>query len=165
MSKTAEPKLHKSNIDLGDNVRGQMVGLLNQSLASAIDLMLRTKEAHWNVRGANFIALHKFFDELNTVMIEHVDTIAERITSIGGQAEGRLPQVNERSQMPEYPVATKAEDHLNTLAKSFATLGKECRANIDKADDAGDADTADMYTAISRDLDKYLWMIEAHINA
>ncbi len=160
-----ETKLHKSNIDIGDNVRKQMVGLLNQTLASAIDLMLRTKEAHWNVRGANFIALHKFFDELNVVMIEHVDTIAERITSLGGQAEGRLPQVAAKTQMPDYPVESKAEDHLNTMAKSFAALGKECRAGIDKADDAGDKDTADMYTAVSRDLDKYLWMIEAHINA
>ena len=155
--------VHKSNIDLGDNTRKQMIGMLNQTLASALDLMLRTKEAHWNVRGANFIALHKFFDELNDVMREHADTVAERITSLGGQAEGRLPQIAEKTKLPEYPVETKAEDHLDTLAKSFAALGKECRANIDKADEAGDQNTADMYTAVSRDLDKYLWMIEAHI--
>src|SRR4051812_25176517 len=108
MSKTTGVTLHESNIDIGDNVRKQMVGLLNQSLASAIDLMLRTKEAHWNVRGPNFIALHKFFDELNVIMIEHVDTVAERITSLGGQAEGRLPQVAAATQMPDYPVESKS---------------------------------------------------------
>lgn len=158
-------KLHKSRIDLGNNVRESMVGTLNETLATAIDLMLQTKEAHWNIRGENFIALHKFFDELHDVVREHVDTIAERITSLGGFAEGRLQKVSERTALKPYPSNTKEAEHLAALAAGFAGLGKDARANIDKTTEAGDADTADLYTALSRDMDKYLWMIEAHIEA
>ncbi len=163
-NKSPKGVVHKSRIDLGDNVRKQSIEALNNSLASLIDLQMRTKEAHWNIRGKSFIGVHLFLDTLYGVVGEHVDTVAERITSLGGQAEGRLPQVTQRTQLGDYPTETLIEDHLTTLADSFAICGKDCRENIDKTDDAGDKGTADMYTEVSRDLDKYLWMIEAHIN-
>ena len=164
-NKNDTPKgvVHKSRIDLSDNIRKQSIETLNQSLASLIDLQLRCKEAHWNIRGRNFIGIHLFLDTVYEAVSEHVDTCAERLTSLGGQAEGRLPLVAARTRLGDYPTESRIEDHLRTLCDSFATIGKECRENIDKTDDAGDKDTADMYTEVSRDLDKYLWMLEAHI--
>lgn len=163
-SRRSAPGLHKSSIDLGANVRGEVVGILNQTLANVTDLMLRTKEAHWNVRGPNFIGLHLFFDELNKLVAEQVDEVAERITALGGKAEGRLHDIAAASTLPTYPSTSDETEHLRALAASFAALGKEARENIEKTDDADDEDTADLYTAMSRFLDKYLWMIEAHIH-
>ena len=164
-NKNDSPKgiVHKSRIDLSDNIRKQAIETLNQSLASLIDLQLRCKEAHWNIRGRNFIGLHLFLDTVYEAVENNVDIVAERLTSLGGQAEGRLPQITARTKLGAYPVESRIEDHLKTLCDSFATIGKECRENIDKMDDAGDKGTADMFTDVSRDLDKYLWMLEAHI--
>lgn len=156
--------LQKSAIDLGDNVRGQSCAVLNQTLANITDLMLRTKEAHWNVRGPNFIQLHLFFDELNTVVTPLVDEVAERITALGGKAQGRLSDSASNSTLPPYPETTDEAEHLRALAASFAAMAKETRDNIEKTDDFDDEGTADLYTSITRTLDKYLWMIEAHIN-
>lgn len=163
-SRRSTSGLQKSSIDLGDNVRAQSAAILNQTLANITDLMLRTKEAHWNVRGPNFIALHQFFDELNTVISTQVDEVAERITALGGKAQGRLTDIASASTLPSYPETTDEQEHLRALATSFAALGKEARENIETTDDLDDETTADLYTALSRELDKYLWMIEAHIH-
>lgn len=155
--------LHKSSVDMGDNVRAQSCAVLNQTLANITDLMLRTKEAHWNVRGPNFIQLHLFFDELNTVVSPLVDEVAERITALGGKANGRLSDAASSSTLPEYPETTDEATHLQALTVSFAALANECRENIEKTDDFDDEGTSDLYTSMTRTLDKYLWMIEAHI--
>jgi len=155
--------MHPTKNDLPAKVRSRVLGTLGDRLADATDLMLQTKQAHWNVKGPNFIALHELFDKINESSEEWVDLIAERIIQLGGTAEGTVQATAKRTSLPEYPIdITKGEDHVEKLSGALAAFGKKVRAAIDKTGKAGDADTADIFTEISRDVDKYLWFVEAH---
>lgn len=158
--------MHSTKIDLPEKKRVKLVGLLNQSLAEAIDLKSQSKQAHWNVKGPNFIALHELFDKVAEDLDEQVDEIAERITALGGEAEGTIQAVAGRSKLPGYPLKLKnGLDHVERLSTALATFGRSVRAAIDESTELGDADTADLYTGISRQTDKNLWFVEAHLQA
>jgi starvation-inducible DNA-binding protein len=158
--------MHKTRNDLAPDVRSRVTQLLNSRLASAIDLYLQTKHAHWNVKGPSFIALHKLFDELGEQLEEHIDEIAERAVALGGVAEGTPHVVIERTQLAKYPAQiSEGLAHVDALANAYATFGKSVRAAIDEAGQAGDADTSDLFTGVSRGIDKSLWFLEAHRQA
>ncbi len=150
--------------DIAAKDRAKLVSLLNQRLADAADLKSQTKFAHWNVKGPNFIALHKLFDELAGVLDEHVDNIAERITALGGVAMGTVRQAAAMSQTAEFPANTfKGQEVVAAIADRYASVGKAMRQAIDESDELGDKDTADLFTGISRELDKFLYFLEAHL--
>jgi starvation-inducible DNA-binding protein len=152
--------------DLPESTRAAMVELLNHRLASAIDLHLQAKQAHWNVRGPHFIALHKLFDEVVEQAVEFSDTIAERAAALGGSADGTIGTIASKTGLPGYPTTIRdGTDHVEALSTALATFGKLVRLAIDQAASAGDADTADVFTEISRDADKMLWFVEAHHQA
>jgi len=156
--------MHPTKNDLTGNIRKSMAALLNARLADALDLQLQTKQAHWNVRGENFIALHELFDALYKEVTDHVDSIAERITALGGTALGTVQAVAKASQLPAYPTnISDGRQHVDKLSSAFAAFGKATRAAIDEADEAGDKNTADLFTGISRAIDKNLWFLEAHL--
>jgi starvation-inducible DNA-binding protein len=156
--------LHKTKNDLPQDVREKVIQILNQRLADGLDLASQAKQAHWNVRGPNFIALHELFDSVFAGLVEHVDAIAERITALGGVPEGTVRMAADRTSLPKYPVDIfNGRAHVDALSTSMAAFGKSVRADIDKTDKLGDADTADLFTSISRDLDKHLWFVEAHL--
>ena len=158
--------MFETSIDLSLQTRDKMIRLLNERLADTIDLALQIKQAHWNVKGPSFIALHELFDKLHTEAEDFYDTIAERVTALGGTAYGTVKAVSEKSTLPAYPTdIADGMAHVKALAASHAALGKETRAAIDVAADAGDADTADLFTGMSRGLDKTLWFLEAHVQA
>jgi starvation-inducible DNA-binding protein len=150
--------------DLDKSVRRRIVQLLNPILGNLIDLGLRSKQAHWNLRGPNFMSLHLLLDEVAEKVEEGVDTVAERIVQLGGIAEGTLQAVTAATRLPEYcRETTDWMDSLTQIADSLGQVGKMVRQGIDQADGDGDADTADILTGLSRDLDKYLWFVEAHL--
>ena len=156
--------MYKTKIDLSDKVRRNVVVILNDRLAEAIDLQSQVKQAHWNVKGPHFIALHELFDKISDVILNQVDQIAERITSLGGTAEGTVEVAARRSKLKNYPLSiTSGRDHLSYLSTQVAAVGKAVRSGIDDAEELGDKDTADLLTGISRELDKYLWFLEAHL--
>lgn len=158
--------MHKTRIDLPESKREPLVKLLNERLADLIDLGLQIKQAHWNVKGPNFIALHKLFDEFSDDIAEHVDTTAERITALGGIAEGTLQAVSKRTSLAAYSLTlSEGRGHVDALATAIAAVGKGARLAIDESAALGDADTADLFTGLSRDLDKQLWFLEAHLQA
>jgi starvation-inducible DNA-binding protein len=161
-----ESQMFKTKNDLPENVRTKIIELLNHRLADCLDLQLNTKQAHWNVKGPNFIALHKLFDETYENITEFTDEIAERIIQLGGVAEGDSRTVAKRSTLKEYPLSlSSGRDHVDYLSNSLATFGKSVRAAIDLSTELRDADTADLFTGISRGVDKYLWFVEAHLQA
>ena len=152
--------------DLAAGIRTRAVRLLNARLADAIDLGTQVKHAHWNVKGPNFIALHELFDDIAESVEEHVDTIAERATALGGTAHGTLAAVARASSLKAYPQdISEGLAHVKALATVLADFGAKVRAAIDESGKAGDADTADLFTGISRAVDKNLWFLEAHLHA
>ena len=158
------PRLFPTRHDLPADNRRDLIALLNAHVADLTDLRSQTRYAHWNVKGPTFIALHKLFDELADRLDELTDTAAERATALGGVAEGTLRQAAERSRLPEFPSRTFAgQSVVEALAVRYADLGKSTREAIDKADALGDADTADLFTAASRELDQALYFLEAHL--
>jgi len=160
------PKLYATKNDLSEQTRTQIITLCNARLADSVDLQTQVKQAHWNVKGPDFIALHKLFDEINEDVEEYVDLTAERVVQLGGVAEGTARLAVKASKLPEYP-ATIAEghQHVDALSTVLAAYGKLARAAIDEADKLGDADTADIFTEISRGVDKWLWFVEAHLQS
>lgn len=156
--------MYATRIDLPAPTRLEINLILNQTLASTLDLKTQVKQAHWNVKGMNFYQLHELFDEMATELEEYIDMVAERVTALGGIALGTARIAASQSELPEYPLDILAgEDHLNALAERYAIYAASLRENIDKTDDLGDADTADLYTEISRSIDKRLWFLEAHL--
>jgi starvation-inducible DNA-binding protein len=150
--------------DLSQETREQAVDLLNARLADVIDLQTQMKQAHWNVKGPHFIALHELFDQINEAVEGYIDEIAERAVQLGGTALGTARLVAERSTLEEYPHdITAGEDHVEAVSNALATFGKAVRAAIDQADGFGDADTTDIFTEVSRDIDKWLWFVESHL--
>jgi len=146
--------------DLSNELRSKISTLLNEQLANLINLQLQSKQAHWNVKGPSFIALHELFDSVASDVTEFIDTVAERIVALGGTAEGTLAAVTSRSKLPAYPLTiTSGREHVDALSSAMAAVGKGIRAAIDTAAELGDADTADLFTGISRDLDKKLWFV------
>ncbi|MCC5616630.1 DNA starvation/stationary phase protection protein Dps [Nostoc sp. CHAB 5836] len=161
---TISSRLYPTRIDIPAEARVQIVVLLNQTLAASLDLKTQTKQAHWNVKGTDFYQLHELFDELAGELEEYVDMVAERVTALGGYAVGTARAAASNSILPEYPFdILDGKDHVTALADRFASYAKHIREAIAKTDDLGDADTADLYTEISRTIDKRLWFLEAHL--
>ena len=152
--------------DLPVNTRTRVIELLNARLADAIDLGAQSKYAHWNVKGPNFIALHELFDKVAEAVEEQVDTIAERVTALGGRAQGTLGMAARATTLRPYPEdIAEGLAHVDALSAALADYGAKVRAAIESADKLGDADTADLFTGLSREVDKYLWFLEAHLHA
>ncbi len=156
-------RLYPTKNDLPEATRVEAIGLLNQRLADAIDLQTQCKQAHWNVKGPTFIALHKLFDEINGDVEEYVDLLAERVVQLGGIAEGTVGVVAERSTLADYPLGlSTGAEHVAALSDALAQFGRGARMGIEEMGELEDADSADILTEISRGVDKWLWFVEAH---
>jgi len=165
-AKPTETPLFATRNALVEGVREQIAGLLNRRLADAVDLQTQCKQAHWNVKGPEFIALHRLFDDVHEQVTEYADLLAERIVQLGGVARGTAREVAEQSELDEYPLTiAAAEDHVKCLAAALANFATRVRFAIAEADELEDAVTADVCTEISRGSEKWLWMIEAHVQA
>jgi starvation-inducible DNA-binding protein len=163
MPTIAPAKLYPTKNDLPEASRVQVITLLNQRLADCIDLQAQCKQAHWNVKGPTFIALHKLFDDIYADVTGYVDLIAERIVQLGGIAEGTVGVVAERTTLVDYPlVLSRGAEHVAALSDALAGFGRTARIGIEEMNDLQDADSADILTEISRGVDKWLWFVEAH---
>ena len=158
--------MHSTKNDLAQEKREKVIEHLNARLADVIDLKTQAKQAHWNVKGIHFIGLHELFDQVAVAAEAHTDLIAERITALGGTAYGTARVVAQKSSLSEYPLEiTDGTAHVDALSTAMADFGKRIRQNIDDTDALGDKDTADLFTEVSRETDKLLWFVEAHIQS
>lgn len=154
---------HKTSHGLSPDTRSRIVELLNQRLADAIELRLQAKQAHWNVKGPHFFALHELFDKTAAELDAFTDDIAERAVQLGGIAAGTLQAVALQSTLPAWPPgAVSGARHIAVMTGALAEFGTRVRHAIDAATEAGDAGTADLFTGVSRGVDKLLWLVEAH---
>ncbi|MBU6492364.1 MAG: DNA starvation/stationary phase protection protein Dps [Burkholderiales bacterium] len=155
--------LYPTRNTLAEEIRLQSINLLGQSLATAIDVQRHAKQAHWNVHGPNFIALHLLFDEVHGASLEWADLCAERIVALGGTADGRIEHVARTTPLNPYPLQVKdGAEHVFALAAALAAFGEQVRGAIVASADFGDPTTSDLFTEISRGVDEYLWKVEAH---
>jgi starvation-inducible DNA-binding protein len=167
ITKIAEAiKMYETQNDISRNRRLELAALMNQRLASAVDLQMQMKQAHWNVKGPSFIGLHELFDQVDEAVESYVEQIAERIVQLGGIAEGTVRVTAARTRLAEYPL-TIADGlaHVEAVARALSDFGQEVRSTIAEANALDDADTADLFTEVSRGIDKWLWMVEAHSQA
>ena len=151
--------------DLAEPKRQKLIEILNARLADALDLQSQTKQAHWNVRGPNFIALHGLFDTASGEISAYADDLAERALQLGGDALGTVRQTAQKSGLPEYPAGhpgwKSVLEHLITVTSKF---GAAVRQSIDQSNELGDAVSADLFTEVVRGIDKTLWFYEAHLD-
>lgn len=156
--------VYETSNDVPVQIRAQVIELLNQRLADAVDLSMQAKQAHWNVKGPNFIALHELFDKIHAAVDEYADVIAERVVQLGGIAGGTVRIAAQTSELTDYPrTISDGNAHVNALAGALAEFGGRIRHSGDEADDLGDQDAVDICTEISRGIDKWLWFVEAHV--
>ena len=149
--------------DLKSNTRTKMIDLLNARLADGIDLHAAVKQAHWNIKGPSFIAVHELLDEVADRMLSHVDAIAERCVILGGMAHGTTQAVGKATTLKPYPLDEQNQKaHVEDVKERLMDFGSKIRKAIDEADESGDKDTADLFTGISRAVDKDAWFIGAH---
>lgn len=156
-------KLHKTAIALKPKSRTEIIAVLNALLADLGDLYSQTKQAHWNVRGPQFIMLHELFDKLAGMTEEHIDPVAERITTLGGVAHGTVRAAAKNSRLKEFPTEGKnGLGYLEALIVRYGEVANAMREAVDKTDDLGDAITSDLLTGVTASLDSALWFLEAH---
>ncbi len=161
-----EGEVFENSVEMEKKARTESIRVLNQLLADMFDTMSQTKQAHWNVKGPHFIGLHKLFDEFAEGLEGYIDEVAERVTALGGYAMGTARMAAKSSRIEEYSTDVILDlDHVRALSARYAVLANYTREAIDLCDEAGDADTADLLTDASRDLDKWLWFLEAHLQA
>ena len=158
--------MYQTENDIPLQRRIELNELMNRRLASAIDLQMQMKQAHWNVKGPSFIGLHELFDKVSEAVEGYVDQIAERIVQLGGVAEGTISIAASRSRLAEYPTTiADGMAHVEAVARALSSFGEEARTTIEEAGAFDDADTADLFTEVSRGIDKWLWFVEAHSQA
>ena len=157
-------KQFPNRIDLPADQKADLVALLNQQLANLTDLFSQTKHAHWNVKGPNFYGLHRLFDDLAEIVEGHVDTVAERLTALGGVARGTVRMAADGSELDEFPLELTASlEVVDHMAKQYARAGNVMRDAVAEAGDADDDATADLLTGVVEDLDKGLYFLDAHL--
>ncbi len=155
-----------SRIDIPGDVRGELVDLLNRQLADITDLYTQVKYAHWNVQGSDFTQLHELFDDIADHLIGFADEIAERATALGGRAEGTLRMAAARSTLDEYPQgAVDGMDAVGAVADRVGAYATTTRQAIEESEKLGDIGTSDLFTEVSRQIDKDLWFLEAHLRS
>ncbi|GAC1620236.1 MAG: DNA starvation/stationary phase protection protein Dps [Nevskia sp.] len=155
---------YSTHIDIPADRRKPVIDLINQQLIDTLDLYTQTKQAHWNVKGPNFIALHELFDKLAEESEDYIDDLAERATALGGVAVGTAREVAKKSRLPEIALGgLPGMDAVTALVERYALLAASTRKAIETSATLGDADTSDLFTGISRGLDKSLWFLEAHL--
>jgi len=163
MVDTINARVYATKNDLPEATRLEVIRLMNQRLADGIDLQTQCKQAHWNVKGPTFIALHKLFDDISGDAADYVDLIAERVVQLGGIAEGTVGMVEERSTLVDFPIGiVTGAEHVAALSDALAAFGRSVRLGIEEMNELEDAGSADILTEISRGVDKWLWFVEAH---
>ncbi len=155
--------MHSTHNTLSENIRAQSIELLNKNLAAAIDLHGQTKQAHWNVRGPAFIAVHELFDRVSEQVEAFSDLLAERAGGLGGVAHGTVQIAAERSFLVPYPLDIADEnEHIFAISAALAAFGQSIVEAIGQTAAWGDATTSDLFTEIARGVDQQLWLVESH---
>jgi starvation-inducible DNA-binding protein len=163
---TTVDRMYETRIDLSPDQKKKIVGVMQERLATALDMYSQAKFAHWNVKGVNFYQLHLLFDSVADTIEPHIDMIAERLTQLGGVANGTVRQAAACSALHEYPVELIAGmDHVKALADRLGEYCEELRSASDAIDEIDDPPTADFFKQLVVEAEKQLYFVESHLEA
>ena len=158
-----EKTMFNTSVNIPQEERINVINILNQDLADTLDLYSQTKQAHWNVKGSDFIQLHEFFDRIAEMIFPYIDKLAERVMALGGTALGTARMSAENSDLDEFPLINDGMQVVEALAERYAIVANYSREGIDKTEGLGDMASSDLLIEYVRSLDKALWFLEAHI--
>ena len=145
---------------LPEEQQSKRIEILNRRLADAIDLQLQSRQAYWNVKGSNFMALRELFDKVAGEVEEYANQIAERIVQLGGTAEGTAHAVAGRSSLDGYRLATAVSNgYIDALALTLTDFGRHVCYASSQTTELMDADTAAIFTEIARGIDTWTWFV------
>lgn len=143
--------------------RGEIIADLNASLAHLIDIHVSAKQAHWNVHGPNFAGLHALFDTIAEEGRQYADLVAERVLALRGTAHGTISDVAGMKEIETFPTDEQAWEKLTGLMhERLMKTSERMRQSAGTMDD--ELGTQDIYVEIIRGLDKWSWMLEAHLS-
>jgi starvation-inducible DNA-binding protein len=158
--------MYRSPSPLQEPSRIKVAESLNQRLADGLDLHGQIKVAHWNIKGANFAALHPLFETFAVSLANHNDAIAERAVTLGAKAYGTARHVAKTSRIPEYDQeASRDLDHVRLLADRIEAYLKGLREARSVAEKEGDTDTVDLLTGIVSEFEKNAWFLRASLES
>jgi len=161
---TKKQKMVPTALDMATENRKKLAAILNQTLADMSDLKSHAKQAHWNLRGENFVSYHKLADKVADEADAAADSVAERCAQIGGYVYGLLSHAAKNTTVPAFPEdVNDEEDCMDALLESVSHICGTCRKNIAATQDLSDYATSDMYIDITRAFDKLAWMLNASL--
>lgn len=160
----ATARTFPTSVGVPEHNRQAIIALLNARLADSADLRSQVKWAHWNLKGMHFIQLHELFDSIASHLDDQTDSIAERTTALGGVANGTVRETAAKSALKEADLTASAgPSMLKFLVHNVAHHANALRTAVQESDDLGDPITSDLFTTLTRELDKDLWFLEAHL--
>jgi starvation-inducible DNA-binding protein len=158
------PLRYGARISMPVEIRVFVIAMLNQTLASTVDLRSHVKQASWNVKGTEFLQLQALFASIATELDAFADLVAERIAVLGGAVQATVRTAARQSKLPEYPAdLVDGTTHVRAVADRFADYASAIRADIVHATDVEDAGTANLYTDISREIETRLGELDAYL--
>jgi starvation-inducible DNA-binding protein len=159
-------KMYHNRVALTDEQKKKTVAVMQERLAESLDMYSQAKFAHWNVKGYNFYQLHLVFDSVADHIFPQIDAIAERITQLGGVANGTVRQAANGSLIPEYNITLIAGmDHVNALADALGCYCQALREASDKIDEIGDEPSSDFFKQLVVEAEEQLYFLESHLEA
>ncbi len=128
-------------------------------------LAVNGKQAHWNVRGTNFIAIHELLDGVVTHAQDFADLAAERIVALGLPIDARVSTVAEKTKATAVPAGfTQWQDIIVAVVTDMDAVIADVQAAIDGLDET-DLTSQDAAIAIKAGLEKDRWFLTAHLAA
>lgn len=144
-------------------MNNSLTQIVNKQVANWSVLYIKLHNYHWYVKGPQFFTLHTKFEELYNEASLHIDELAERLLSLGGQPIATMREVLEASSIQEASGKETAEEMVQSIINDFGTLITELKEGMEAAEKANDETTGDMLLAIHSALEKHVWMLNSFL--
>jgi starvation-inducible DNA-binding protein len=155
----------KTEIGIKPSNTAEIAGALNGLLADEHVLYIKTRNAHWNVEGPDFLTIHRFFEEQYKQLEEIIDEIAERIRTIGHYAEGTLAGFLKETHLSEETRnRNNSAGFISSLLLDHESIIIHLREQIEQFQDKWkDTGSSDFITGLLKTHEKMAWMLRAHL--
>jgi len=155
----------KTNIGISDKSRKEVVSILSKLLADEYVLYTKTRNAHWNVSGPDFHAMHLFFESQYDQVDESIDEIAERIKSLGHDAPGSLATMLKLTRLKETTgESASSQSLIKGLLADHEAIIRQLRDDAPKCAKLGDDGTNDFLVGLMEEHEKMAWMLRASLS-